>query len=237
MAKSELNHELFDVMIKHAVKDYLEEEYLSDMQNCEKEPEPPFDSNFLAGIHKIRVKAKWDHRLRSVRKTLPKAAVIILVSLAVLSGLVMSVEAWRVEIFNFLFHAKNDHMEITLVGDDGQAAEIPSKQYYYPSYLPEGFIPSHAEKAGGYLVIEFTGQDNERLIFQQYSETGSTFLINTEGKYTEKIELNSGIGYCAQDEDSLTMIWNQNEYSFLMLTTLDKKEAVKIANSIEWVTQ
>ncbi|MEM1485714.1 DUF4367 domain-containing protein [Oscillospiraceae bacterium PP1C4] len=237
MSKPTLNDELFDVMLKHAINDYLEEDYLTDMQKYKDESEPPYSDSFLTGIHKINRTAKWGHRMKSLRKTLPKVAVINLVSLAVLGGLVMSVEAWRVELFNLLFNMKDDHVEFTLTSEndlyDKGLDQIQNKQYFLPSYLPESFTCSSIEAVERNLVIEFIGNDNQMLTFEQYAESDVSFLANIEGKSTKEVQLKNGMGYCMQDNDSLTLLWNKDECSFMLFTTLDKDEAVKVANSME----
>lgn len=140
------------------------------------------------------------------------------------------------KVLNLLFNQKNDHTEITLSEEsDGQFVKIPSNQYYFPSYLPEGFTVLSSNKVGRTLVIDIANEDGQKISFEQYADSNVSFLINTEEKSAEKVMLSSGIGYCTQDEDSVTLLWNQDEYSFILLTTLDKKDAVKIANSMKWI--
>lgn len=173
----------------------------------------------------------WQRRMPVFAR---RVAVIVVAAVVGFSACVMSVDAWKQGLFKMVEEKFPEYSSITYEPVDGAAgvAEFTLAEYQ-PTYLPDGFRLTDQLLADSINWSTYTNAEGDMISFQQSILGGGTMAINTEGSQLEKFDLNGETAYKMDNRGSQFVLWNDNQYSYMVLTndmTLD--EAVRIAGSI-----
>jgi len=169
-------------------------------------------------------------KMRSISS---KTAVILLVLFLSFVTLTFSVEAFRIQLYNLLFF---DHDEYSNIKIEQEPAEdkttIKWKHYYYPTYLPDGFYIENAKEIENVREIKFFNNSGEYILFVQ-TPNGTAFSLDTEGGEKKEVEVNNRKAILAKKEGKNILIWNNDEFSFYLISNIEIENLIIIAESLE----
>lgn len=183
---------------------------------------------FRAERRKVRCKA-W-------RKYMSYIAMFILVLGIVTSVSVMSVDAWRLNVMNYIIDFNDNYVNIEL--KNAQENEFPvifdEIEFYY---LPAGFfVETYMNDEDDNISIQFK-DENEPSIYLDFKivQLPEKMILDKSYSIIEKIEVQ---GYEALllknkiDKNNINLLWYDDKRAYLILTNLDKKETIKIAQNL-----
>lgn len=194
-------------------------------------PEHDFSSmdDWFASFNEKNERKEQLKTIKKHSKKFLKVAVIALIMIgASFSGLMIGVEAFRVSVFNIFVSEEVTHTLFEQVEDDIlEQLLIP-----YPRIMPKGFKLYSYEELDEIKVIEF--QNNvEDYITYTISKEGVSAQLNTENADVENIIFNDKELTLVSSENKRQIFWNNDDYSFNIVSNLDFEKIKKIINSIK----
>ncbi|UZQ85498.1 DUF4367 domain-containing protein [Thermoclostridium stercorarium] len=181
------------------------------------------DERVYRYINSVKGRKSRQRFIAQFRNTSSRVAVILLALLFSLITLTLSVEAFRVHIYNLFFtdHKEFSNVKTMEISDENNAISGWS-DYYFPAYIPEGFYIKSAREIEGIRVIKFVNDDNEYIYFIQ-TPNGTEMSLDTESGEKREVKVNDKKALLTQKGDKNILIWNNEEFSFHMTSNLDEK--------------
>lgn len=237
MDKRELRSKLFDAVLEEALREDFRLELEALPESAEGRafaPSAELDRKIELLIRDSRHRVTWKKFHRNARRTAVAAAVLVAVSF----GSLMSVEASRNAIFNAIVSLRSDHAEIQF--QDGESSGVQKSgnvETFRPTYLPDGFTEMNVVESGMTFRTEYQNEKGISIFFFQFplSQTG-TNTIDTENTTHSKIRIHGQEADLFQAEtskDKSSIVWGNSTTSFILVSTLDSDELVRIAESVQ----
>lgn len=159
-----------------------------------------------------------------------RMSAVLVAALVAAFGGVMLVEAWREAFFAFLQEKLPDHSIVSYV----RTGETPLPETlvkYAPSYIPEGYSLTDSDETSLSQMLVYENDKDESIFFMQTRLDVADFAIDTETEDFEIIDLEGQPARFLSNEGEYMLIWENNQYSFLLRVNMNKDELIKIAKS------
>lgn len=218
------NNDFEDKILDDLLADAMDDLY-PDFQDLSTEDEIEPSKEFQDSMEKMFREEKNRLRGKLFRHRIPRIAAVFALFLVLAFITINTTSAWKEPLYNFFFRNSED-MDKTKV-EIAEDEEVDMDKYL-PEYVPEGFE-----------LIE----NNYNAEIDQYTyryESGNSYFSlmvssNQEDLYTNlssftEIEYNHKIFY---GNNMDTILWNNNNYYFLILSNLNQSVILKIADSIK----
>lgn len=207
-------------------------------------PSPDFsalDEAIFQQLDQTQKKRNRSRFFRYTQKTVRVAASFLVVALAGFSVLFFSVDAVKLNVIDFIVRshevATEFHIEDMLGNVPEQIPELNESDFMEPTYIPSGFSQSSAYfmTGHGYIVYERPGCE---YLLNYSCMTLNTFLsLDTEDCISEQLSVNGNKAYLYTKfrgpmEGHCSLIWHDGRYIYLISGPVNKKEIVKMAESI-----
>lgn len=240
MNKSQIKHQVFEIMLKTAVA----EKFYGELKTIPEDWDLPEDCRLSPHAEK-----KIERMIRSagrrslflkVQKAAKRAAVAAAVIIPVSLGSLLSVQASRKAIFNALLDWKSDHVSIHYQdrgASPGAKSSSSGDSAVKPGYLPEGFAEARAARIGSKYETEYRNGRGEKILLDQspLSEEG-TIEIDTEHTTRKEIEIHGEKAFLFVADtpgEKSYLVWKSRTGSFLLSSEISSDQLVKIAESME----
>jgi hypothetical protein len=238
MNKTEMNRQVFEIMLKAAVEEDFEQELQEISKAEELSDHCELSRPAKIGIEKMIRKAYRHSVQLRVEKAAKRAALVFAIILPVSLGSLLSVEASRNAIFNALMDWKSDHVDIHYQ-EKNVSSKTASSGYSVlkPNYLPEGYYEAKTVRIGPKTETEYENAQKTRIILDQVplSEEGS-IAVDTEHTKPREIEIHGEKAslFAADSKGKNSyMVWKSHSFSFLLVSKIEPEELLKIAESID----
>ena len=235
MKRHKSKNKIFDELLRHATARQLEK--LSDGAPAEKDvaAKYTFSREFEEKMQRLFAQQRRYEQNARLRKTALKIAVVILVCFTLSAITVMSVDAWRVHVLNFLSEVGEKSTTIRINGgetDSGRFIE-EAQEMYLPAYIPEEYLNESIEKVGNYYLVTYIN-DAGNMIRLQKLPSGSSVGIDSEDALTEQFFINGELAQYFFKNEIGNLLFKFNENAFLITAPLTKVELIKIAESMQY---
>ena len=234
--KKSYEDELFEAVLKVALKRKMEEEYEnmpSPEESNEKHPSSlELDKRIYELIRSHEKKGEKESRSRKIVLVM-KVVTSITVALVVLFGSVYFVSADVRKIVHKLVYGESN--AVVSVGEDIRISEKQSESdFTRPVYIPAGF--EIVEETSTSIQDRITYGDGEKCIYFRVNDTGlRSFAFDTEWHDVVEGKLLDGAGIfvIAKEEGEVNYVLGVlNEKEFLLESTISIDELEKMANSM-----
>lgn len=171
--------------------------------------------------------------LRRMRKLSARAAVFAVILVASMTVVTLSVDAFRIRVFNFFLEKNESFSEIEFAENETnqEVPDIKLDSYYYLAYLPSGYQYEKYTVVGDGITIEYTnGKD---IITFDQDKSGAYYQLDTEDSEVHEVVIGEKSGRLIIKEERAMLFWTDGENSFLIIGLLAEQEIIKMANSIE----
>lgn len=191
------------------------------------EKEHAFSSRFERKMKRLLRSARVPARKYSRLKT--GFAVCLAVVLLLSSAL--SVTAVRKAVFKFVAEVHKEYTHIYF--DDGFVRGVSPDSFTVclPSYIPDGF-ELKIELINASVLLVYQNED-EHIDYTQDRLGSFTMNINTEGVELEELEFRGLPAGYYSNLGMQNLFWYDEEYFYMVSSTLDKETLFKIAESVE----
>lgn len=239
MNNMELEKQLFETILKAAVKDDYQRELdampTEEVLRKEYDPSPELDRK----IQKMIKKSYHQSLLHKAAKAAQKVALIIAIIIPISLVSLLSVEATRIAIFNSVMEWKSDHVDIFFQDQHGNqpAQNSDELNLWEPQYLPNGFIESNQITIGPTYRIQYLNKNKTSIVFDQTPLTeGSKFAVDTDNTIYKEITIHDGkakLFAAKTPNDKTYLLWQNSKTSFMLTSTINQEELIKMAESTE----
>ena len=197
-----------------------------------------FSESFEWGMDRLIHQQRQSPWQRSVKKIARRAAVIVAVAFVGLSATVLSVDAWREMLFEMVEEKFPEYSSIRYEPVDSSSA------VGFPEFdlvelrpdIPEGFILTDQILDTHVNWSNYRDRNDNFISFNQSILGTSTSAINTENSELTKFELSNGdTAYKMRNNGANFVLWNDNQYEYMILTQgpdMDLDGAIALAESV-----
>lgn len=226
---------IFDKIIKYAaVKqgDKLAHETPSEKELAAKYT---FSCEFEEKMQGLFVRQKrYERNVRLVRTAI-KIAAAIFISLSVSAIAVMSVEAWRVRVLNFISEISGKSTTIQIYGreTDYDRFLTEAREIHLPTYIPDEYKTESIEKVDDFYLVTYKNYMGDMLELIRLP-IGASIGIDSEDAFTEQIIVNGQPALYSLKNEIGNLFFKYNENAFLISGQLTKEELTKIAESMKY---
>ena len=139
-------------------------------------------------IQHSHAKHVWNMRLKHILRVSSKAAIITLVIIGIATSLVLSVDAFRIPVLNFILKHSERYSSIMQREENEEImSQIEAIRKNFEYYLPEGYS-LEGEKSAEYGSADLIYRnDSGNSITLKITRVPSTFIADTEDADAEKI--------------------------------------------------
>ena len=164
-----------------------------------------------------------------------RVAMVLLAMTIITATLTVSVEAFRIKLFNIIIETRKEFSTATF--DENYnvdyLSELPDEwhSFYYPTILPEDYQFANAFDANGTKYIVFVNSKMEELYFVQGLMTAD-FQLDSENSNAVEVDINGMEGIIIIKDKSNIINWHNNNQSFYIQGNVDNGALLDVAESI-----
>jgi hypothetical protein len=192
--------------------------------------------DFAADQKKKEKKIKRAAKLKRIYSVAAAAALIVFVSMTIVTLTVDAVKARVIEMFMKTYEKYTEiRIDIDRDEDSDIKSDIDLDEYYYPSYLPKGFKYDDFEgsSSGCFIIFTKKGDDEkDTLVFQQ-TNSESNYRIDTENAIVVTMNINGSEGTLVEKGDRIVLIWHDGGTALIISGSVKRDEIIKMAESVE----
>ena len=209
-----------------------------------KAEESPLSSSEMPDEEILRMLKSKDRSRAKAKKRqkfskLTRAAAVFLISVVVVGAIgVGTSEAFRVKVFSIF---KNDDTgSVTMINENEEELLADWSDYWYPEYMPEGFVLDGAEADEIEKAMHFSLVNGDAEIIISVGIL-DYFVIshNIEDCEVEEVDIGYYKGYMFTDKlyNTCDVIWqtDENLMSIDAIGYTDKGEILKIAENLKYI--
>ena len=242
MNEAKIKEELLDIMLRAAVNDDLKEELREIPQNDDLPQNCELSASAKSKINKLIKKSYYHSMLLHFRTISQKVSVIVIMIVSISFVSLLSVSASRHAIFNALLDWKSNHVDIHYQvktnNSRGKVSQASDYQIKKPQYLPSGYAEAQISKMEHEIVIEYKNADSNTILFRQcpLSDQGNMGIDTDHTTALKKIDINgqkASLFRANYSGETSYLVWNNGSSSFLLSSSIDVRQLIKIADSIE----
>lgn len=165
-----------------------------------------------------------------MKRSALKIAAGVLIFLSVSFVTVMSVDALRVNILNFINEKLDNYTKVSVDDNNKPNADIQGE--VMPAYLPEGYEKVFFEYKNDYYFSTYQDKNSNEIILVKLSEW-TTAGIDSEDAYMERLIVNGHAAEYYEKNSNSTLLYRYEGKVFLLSGPISKNEIIKIAESLE----
>ncbi|MDW7662676.1 MAG: DUF4367 domain-containing protein [Bacillota bacterium] len=166
-----------------------------------------------------------------------RVAIFIAIAMVGIFVTTMSVEAFRIRLFNIVTEVTDKYTKVSIVeSDNGLEPQIDWDTYYAPEYIPEGYNYSNNEIFGEIKIIFYSDTSGREIQFSQ-TPVNPEYQIDSEDAVVTEVIINAEKGILAQKEGLLTLIWTTDEKTFHIIGEMESDEIIKMAESLKYFSK
>lgn len=185
-------------------------------------------------LKKQAQKRKFRSRVKLLSKHVAIFFAIALVGIFVTT---MSVEAFRIKLFNIVTEVTEKYTKVSIVETENSLERQKDwDSYYAPEYIPERYTYSKSENFGDIKIVFYSDTSGKEIQFSQ-TPVNPEYQIDTEDAVLTEVIVNAEKGVLAQKEGLLTLIWTTDEKTFHIIGEIKKDEIIKMAESLKLFTK
>ncbi len=195
------------------------------------EPDPEFLQRAREYDKRAARKKQKQHR-----KSIVNVAALVLICVVTISAITLeSSDALRLKVYR-LFSDETDGAA-TLLAQDECDLIGDWKDFWYPTYLPEGYILTGADKSESEKIMLFSSENGTEIRIIERDLSAVT-TIDTDHTSVEEIRVGYHHGYfLINDEyDLVSVCWTTDDSQLNIETTdkIDKDMLMKIAENLSY---
>lgn len=223
-------------LLLEALKEY-DRRNIELLESKVLETEIEFPEDFDEKMNRLIDAYKRSNRFtRFYNTTAKRVACFIIIFFVVALTTIMSVDAFREPIINYITHDLIADTSVEVVSDDN--ADVPTniKEYKKPSYIPDGYEIVSIEKDTTFQMIIYEKPNTKcKIMYDQSLISGTISYFNTEDSALQDITVGDydGKRLSRPEVDTETIYWSDGKYGYeITAFYLDTKELIKIGESI-----
>lgn len=170
------------------------------------------------------------------RKHFAHVAALVLVCLVGVSTITLeSSDALKMQVYRYFFNEEEG--SATFLTEDEYALIGDWEDYWYPTYLPEGFLLTGADKSDSEKIMLFSSENGEEIRIIERDLT-SVMTIDTDHTSMEEIRVGYHQGYFLinKEYDFMSVCWTTDDRQLNIETTdkIGRDMLMKVAENLSY---
>lgn len=228
--------EHFDSLLKHALEEEAEEEAAEFLKKYDNDEPVEYSESYNKAIEKIF----RENRYRKKRSMYARVAAVLAV-FVISAGLVSyKTDADFMWFISRIFTDGGHHVEIsnnkTNLEYDFSGVDESWEKIYVPDYVPAGYKVDEIDSLKDSINIIYKKGQNF-ISVEQCRDLEMKMDFDIEQVDYSEITINGYLGYCIKYKKDITLRWSNGEYNFTLYGDIDKKELIKMAESLKTVNR
>lgn len=213
----------------------------SDIDEPEYLPSKESEERLLKLIDRELKKKKNEDKRKRKHLTFKRTLIVIAAVIGLFSISLMTVSAFRIQVFNFVLGINDRYTSFQLQDNGGDQINsqmiVDWKNTYVPTYLPEGYEVSDIYNTDDLKSITFKDkQDNSLDIVYSEFATSSNMELDTENAALVKtITINGNKGTLITKNNITTVAWIMDNKIFSVMGQASSDLLIKISESVKYV--
>lgn len=194
------------------------------------------DVNFESYIQQIEKLEKSSKRKKQLFKISKTAAIFLLTFIMVSATLILTVEAFRIKVFNFVIETNDRYTDLSIVEnnrDDVNNDLVVWEDLYYPEYIPKDYSVYDYIDTEAYKEVHFIKGDNVLSLYLHDGTEEFISYIDTEGVDISYININGHEAVYISKAGNITIAWNEGSTLIKVIGSESREEMIKISKSIK----
>jgi len=185
-------------------------------------------------LKKLDQKRKFRSRIQLLSK---RVAIFIAIALVGIFVTTMSVEAFRIKLFNIVTEVTDKYTKVSIIEtENGLESQIDWDAYYTPEYIPADYTYSSSENFGEIKIIFYSDTSGKEIQFSQ-TPVNPEYQIDTEDAVVTEVLINAEKGFLVEKEGLQTLIWTTDERTFHIIGEIERDEIIKMAESLKYFSK
>ena len=225
-----LNEDIFMAVFRKGAHEYLETSAAPYKDNLEESLSETSEKRIMKMINRQIHKDKAN----SFIKKFAKIAAIIFIVIAVCAVTIISVDAFRIPVFNFLINTGDEitNIQVDDAEIENQGDTNINTSSFEPAYIPLGFELVSTNETGDLVSQLYMNENEDTLVINQHP-IDSNIGIDTESADYKNIQISDKDGFCSVKNRITQLYFSTEQNSYLIISSLDISELIKIASSIK----
>ena len=219
---NQLDDDIFIALFRKGAYGYLEDGLSDDKSDTGDRLSDSCEKRIMQLVKK---EVRREQTGKIIRR-LTKVAAVFLIVLVVCAVTIVSVEAFRVPVFN-LFIKDNVKSTDISVAPNETVQEHETKTLY----IPAGYELTSTEDLVDTTKYIYFNAEGESIFINRYS-LGGSFGIDTEDAETGQIDINGSEALYSVKNGLTSLTFKTNDYAYLIQAPVELSEVIKIAESI-----
>ncbi len=175
-------------------------------------------------------------RRQRILSPINKAAVAMLIILIVLGSTIMTVEAVKVRVLNFIMDVEPEYTSFALKDTDkGESTIVDWHKAYAPTFIPTGY-EVNAVSIGKYSKsIELKNKQGLLITYMELSEGNKPQLDTEKASTIKTININGHEGKLIVKDSLVSVIWPMNDHMYIIRGQIDEDTMIKIAEGVKFI--
>lgn len=193
-----------------------------------------FDKCMTDKINNMYTDGRKHRRNKLILKAIAASAAIILLSFIFYPPMFGKVNAFFLKMLNLTEVDKGEYTEFRPESTESRIIE-EFEGYYYPRYIPDNYEVIVKNNMGSIGTIIYSNKSDGTDITYEFSSLNSPIQIDTENCEKENIVINNQLGfmYIKKDDSYNTILFQNDEYKFVICGEASADILKKVALSIE----
>lgn len=229
-----------ELLIRIALEKYMQQEGQKLLEENELLGQNSSYQPSVSNIKSLRKKLKRTSLLKKkysskIHAHKISAAAIIIIFMFLIS--IVSVEAFRIKIFNLFVDMRDDHTEIQLRDNIVNENEGYRKGDYRIK-APNDYRLYESKRIKDVLTITYINSKKDMIIFEQSKDNTTTYVDTEEVDEIEEVKIGSVKGMISKKDNVLSLAWSNNDYIFYIVSnseSISKYELIRLGESIKIV--
>ncbi|MCY1713526.1 DUF4367 domain-containing protein [Caproiciproducens galactitolivorans] len=188
-------------------------------------------------IHKVRNHPKR----KMICNFANKVAVAVLAVVFVFTGAILTVQAFRTDVLNFLISIEPKYTSIQLNESENETKDenltVNWKNAYVPTYIPAGFEADNLYYSDSLKTITFHQKNSEKkfIAYSEYDASNDVELDTENASLIKLVQIQGHKGTLVIKNSITTVSWEMDKHIFTINGNVDGDEIVKMAENVNFI--
>ena len=193
------------------------------------------DKRIFASIDKYFRKKNVYNFAKNAKKTLSKVSAVFFVCAAVVTIAYTSVDAFRVQVLNFLINFDPEYTSLKLGNESNGNMIAGFGNTYAPSYVPDDYRFNNILNMGNVKTIEYINDEENLISFYEFNQANTTHIDTENADIIKSIKINGAEGLYVLKNEIATVSWAHENKIFIIYAQLSEEEIMHIAESVIFI--
>lgn len=232
--KNELKEKIFDLVLKEALQECLDEELKEIDEMVANSPPHEFSPQFEKRMKKLINSIGRKDRIKKAKRIIVRTAVSIAASFGIIFGVFLTQPEVSAAVQNVIRTVFDRYDKHDYIGDELTIENFNNNIRL--GYVPDGYYLSSGDYLAANVALIYKDIDDNKIMFDYGIADGTSSIYDNEHNSYSNFTINGmEYNYYESNDDDFydTLVWYKDGYFFSIFAHLSKEELVKIAENIK----